>query len=135
MMQDDVALVWSGYLRPFRGNTLKTYEYHLGRWLDWCASRAVAPLDARRWHVEQYVHYLSVETPHQPGSVANALVPVRGFYRIAHNDGLVDRDPAAITRLPRVVRGRGTLGLDRHDMRALLRLGGQLGGRSQAAVY
>jgi integrase/recombinase XerD len=135
MTQDDVASARSAYLRPYRGNTLRTYEYHLDRWLDWCASQAVPPLGARRAHVEQYIHYLNVETQHRPRSVVNALTPVRAFYRIAHNDGFVDRDPAALARLPRFVSGRGMLGLDRRDMRALLKLGGQLGGRNQAAVY
>src|SRR5215208_120326 len=136
MTQSDVAgVVRSAYLGRYQGSTLATYVHYLDRWLDWCAAHAVAPLGARRGDVEEYVHYLSVETRHRPKAVVAALTPVRGFYRLAHNDGFVDRDPAAMARLPRVLEGPGKLGLDRLDMRALLRVGGQWGGRHQAAVY
>ena len=135
MVQSDVSLVLGAYLGRYRGATRRGYGYHLERWLSWCASQGVAPLGARLSDVERYVHYLSVETGHRPHSVSGSLTPVRGFYRIALNDGFVDRDPAAKARLPRVVAGPGMLGLDRHDMQALLKLGRQRGGRHQAAIY
>lgn len=135
MTQSDVDSVRSAYLEPYRGWTLRSYGYHLDRWFTWCASQDIAPLQVRRTDVERYIRHLSVETGHRPVSVKNSLVPVRGFYRIAHNDGLLDRDPTAEARLPRALAGPSPLGLDRHDMQALLKVGGQRGGRHQAAVY
>jgi integrase/recombinase XerD len=135
MTQNDVASARRGYLDRYQGSTLATYTHYLDRWLDWCTSAGVEPLGARRGDVEQYVHYLRVETSHRPQAVQAALAPVRGFYRLAHNDGLIDPDPAAMARAPRFLPGPGKLGLDRHDMQALLRLGGQWGGTHQAAVY
>lgn len=135
MTQSDVDSVRGAYLEPYRGWTLKSYGYHLDRWFAWCALRGVPPMSVRRTHVEQYIRHLGVDNRHRPKSVRNALVPVRGFYRIAHNDGLLERDPAADVRLPRVLVGPRPLGLDRQDMQALLRVGGQRGGRDQAAVY
>jgi len=135
MTQSDVASVRSAYLEPYRGWTLRSYGYHLDRWFAWCASQGIPPLAVRRTDVERYVHHLSVDKGHRPNSIRNALAPVRGFYRIAQNDGFLDEDPTANARLPRILVGPRPLGLDRQDMQALLKAGSQRGGRHQAAVY
>jgi integrase/recombinase XerD len=135
MTPREVSSVRSAYLMRYRGWTLKAYTCQLDRWLAWCAGHSLNPLSVRRTHVEQYIRHLSVEMQHRPMSVGCALTPVRGFYRIAHDEGLLDRDPAANARLPRILRGPGPLGLDRHDMQALFRAAGRRGGQHQAAMF
>ncbi|MEV7428335.1 tyrosine-type recombinase/integrase [Nocardioides sp. NPDC092400] len=131
-----LEVVREAYLLPYAGDTRNAYVYQLGRWLDWCTTHDIAPLAAGRVDVEQFVHHLHVELGHLPSSVHAALTPVRGFYRFAYAEGVIDRDPAVLARRPRNPKPyRDTVGLDREQMRSFLQAGDRLGGRYAAAAY
>lgn len=81
------------------------YVYQLDRWLDWCATNDIEPLRARRNDVERYIQHLHLGLGQKASSVNTALTPVRGFYRFAYWEGIIDRDPAVLARRPRYPRG------------------------------
>jgi integrase/recombinase XerD len=96
----DLAVL--GYLARYTGATHDGYARHLGTWIEWCVQHRVDPIaDVTRVHVELYIREL-LEHGLRPSTVGSMLSPVRGFYRFAHIDGLIDRDPAAYARLPKV---------------------------------
>lgn len=124
------------YLLPYSNNTLLTYTYQLDRWLDWCAGNSLEPLQVTRTDVETYIKHLHEDLSQRVSTVHTALVPVRGFYRFAFNEDLIARDPAAMARRPRLTRGvTDTIGLDRQQMRALLRAGSERSARDCALTY
>ncbi|MGC4112329.1 MAG: tyrosine-type recombinase/integrase [Nocardioides sp.] len=126
----------AAYLLPYAGTTLSLYTYQLDRWLEWCAVNSIKPLLARRPDVEAYIHHLHQGLNQKPSSVHTALTPVRGFYRYIYNEEHISRDPAALARRPRVVRGvGGAVGLDRDQMRAFLATGERTSGRHHAIAY
>lgn len=89
------------FLARYTGETHSLYHRYLQAWLDWCTTNELHPFDdVTRGHVELYIRELS-ET-RKASTVGSALSPVRGYYRWACLDGLIDRDPAAYARLPKV---------------------------------
>lgn len=60
----------------------------------------------------------------------------QGLLRFAFNEDLIRRDPAAMARRPRLSRGViDTIGLDRQQMRALLKAGSERSARDCAIAY
>lgn len=132
----DLRALRQDYLRPYRGQTLAIYDYYLDRFVGWCAAERVDPLLAARRDVERYIEHLLVDRRMAPASVCTALTPVRGLYRYAHQECVIDRDPAQYARRPRLTSmPRDTVGLDRAQMQAFLRAGQESGGRYHAAAY
>jgi integrase/recombinase XerD len=134
--EGDLRALRQDYLRPYRGHTLGIYEFYLDRYFAWCGAAQVDPLLAARRDVERYIEHLLVDRGMAPASVCTALTPVRGLYRFAHQECLIDRDPAQYARRPRITSmPRDTVGLDRAQMQAFLRAGQESGGRYHAAAY
>lgn len=124
------------FLLPYSNNTLLTYTYQLDRWLNWCAESSLDPLRVTRTDVETYIRHLHEDLGQKISTVHTALCPVRGFYRFAFNEDLIARDPAAMARRPRLLRGViDTIGVDRHQMRALLEAGAKRSARDGAVAY
>lgn len=124
------------YLRPYRGHTRYLYVFYLDRYFAWCEGQSVTPTTATRRDVERYIEHLLTDRGMAPASVCTALTPVRGLYRFAHQECLIDRDPAQYARRPRITSmPRDTVGLDREQMRAFLAAGQESGGRYHAAAY
>ncbi len=53
-------------------------------------------------------------------TVARRLSTIAGFYKYCHDEGLLDRNPAANVRRPKVDHESRTLGLDRNELGGLL---------------
>lgn len=92
MNQTTLQAVRNAYLLPYSDHTLNLYTHQLDRWFAWCRSRQIAALEAGRTDVEQYIQHLYREIGLQPSSVHTCLTPVRGFYRFAYAEGIIDRD-------------------------------------------
>ncbi|UIU47045.1 tyrosine-type recombinase/integrase [Microcystis phage MinS1] len=117
------------FLARYQGQTFELYERYLRVWFEWCEARGLDPIvtargrdgdDPRavtRGHVELWVREFSAT--HKASTVGAAFTPIRGFYRFAHLDGLIDIDPSAHVRLPKVVYTRKPP-LDRQDIRRIL---------------
>ena len=70
----------------------------LFRWLSWCMAARVRMLEADRTLIEQWAAHMGRTSARS--TVAAALVPVCGFYRWAHQEGLIVADPGRYVRRP-----------------------------------
>lgn len=131
-----LTLLREDYLRPYRGGTLDVYHFYLDRYFAWCGMQRIEPLAAARRDVERYIEHLLVDRRMAPASVCTALTPVRGIYRFAHQECVIQRDPAQYARRPRITSmPKDTVGLDRWQMQAFLLAGQTSGGRYHAAAF
>jgi site-specific recombinase XerD len=106
------------YLARYTGQTHRLYAFQLRRWFAWCESNDLDPLvSIQRAHVELYIRHLG-EAGLMASSVNTSMHAVRGFFRLAHIDGLIPSDPAVYTHLPKVHTAdeSRTQGLDRLEL-------------------
>ena len=122
-----------GYLADYEGNTRNLYEYHLNRWLTWCGEHGIDALAVDRAHISLYVRELHEIRGLKASTVNTAFRPVKGFYRYAFLEGVVDKDPAVHVRLPKVDYGKKAP-LEREELRRLKKAAKELGGRHWALV-
>ncbi|GAB3853759.1 tyrosine recombinase XerC [Nocardioides maradonensis] len=120
-----------GFLARYTGSTYDLYRRYLGQWFAWCDEQRLDPLQVERTHVELYVRQLGQTM--KPSSVCSAMNPVRGFYKLACMDGVIDRDPAAYARLPKVQYATKPL-FDRDDLRRLIAAAREISTRHHALV-
>lgn len=70
----------------------------------------------QRAHVELFIRYLG-ECGLMPSSINTMMHGIRGYFRIAHIDGLIPHDLAVYARLPKVHQDETrTQGLDRLEL-------------------
>lgn len=120
-----------GFLARYTGQTYNLYRRYLGQWFAWCEAQGLDPMNVQRTHVELYVRQLGQTM--KPSSVCSAMNPVRGFYKLACMDGVLDRDPAAYARLPKVQYATKPL-FDRDDLRRLIAAARDISPRHHALV-
>jgi site-specific recombinase XerD len=107
-----------GFLARYDGDTRELYRRYLAQWLTWCDAQGLHPFaDVTRGHVELYIREIS--KTNATATVCTAMNPVRGYYKWASIDGLIDRDPAVYARLPKVHHKRKPP-VDRTDIRLFL---------------
>ncbi len=117
---DDVHLAMAGYLARYKASTRRSYVTDLRAFMAWCESVGLPIMSVRRPHLETWARYMS-ETQHFAAStVARRLSTVAGFYRYAQIDGYIEKNPAEYVRRPRVSSESPTLGLDRHELGAVI---------------
>jgi len=120
---DTTYLAVASFLARY-GNprTRALYEIDLRLFVGWCAQHGLRPLvDVQRPHVELFARHLELERGNGPGTIAHRLTVIKGFYSVCEVDGLIQRNPAAHVRLPKVYRDETkTLGLDRLELGSIL---------------
>jgi len=95
------------HLRVERGlseNTLVAYGRDLGKLRDFAATRRRPMVDLKQRDLTEFVARLR-DQGLGPRSQARAIHAVRGFYRYAVREGLLDADPMENLRAPRAFRG------------------------------
>ena len=95
----DYAL--ASFLARCRGSTLRAYKQDLLAFLRWCAARQLAPLEAKRPHLELYLRWMEQEQLAQ-ATIGRRFGTVAGFFRYAVVDGHVADNPALAVTRPRV---------------------------------
>ena len=103
--------------------TRAVYARALRHWAAWCAGHELAPLEARREHVELWLREQeepSVGAAAAASTRAGRLAAVGGFYEVAVDEQLVVRNPAARVRRPRLDDDSQRLGVDRAEGTDLL---------------
>lgn len=126
-----VAQLAAGFLLAHKGNTRTAYEVSLRTWFTWCQEIGLDPLKAQRPHVDAFRAVL--DERYRPATVNRHLVVIRGFYRYCVEEDALTRSPATSTKLHRLPRhGNTATGLDRDEVRALLRAARQHGPMSHA---
>jgi site-specific recombinase XerD len=96
------------------------YARALRHWAAWCAGRELAPLEARREHVELWLREQEDGGAAAASTRAGRLAAVGGFYEVAVDEQLVIRNPAARVRRPRLDDDSQRLGVDRTEGTDLL---------------
>lgn len=99
---DDETKAMLGFLARYHGRTLENYELDLKQFKEWTLSNGIGNmLRAERWQLELYVRHM-VERGLAASTISRRYGTVRSFYRMAHADGLITKDPAYYVRTPKV---------------------------------
>lgn len=116
--------VWSYANAATRTN----YTQGLKHWFDFCRQIHVDPLrglngdGVRRADVEKFLRYSEDVQGLARRTVAGSYSAVRGFFRRARSEGLVDRDPCEFVKAPFVERKTTTNDLSKRQFARILKL-------------
>jgi integrase/recombinase XerD len=118
------------FLLRFTGNTASAYRTDLKTFGAWLDELGISPFDADRNTIQLFVKGMQGRAP---ATVARRLACLSSFYTYLEQEGLVERSPLAGVRRP---KGSGTpvSGLDRHELRSLLRAAEGAGDMEHALV-
>jgi integrase/recombinase XerD len=105
------------FLLRFSNNTAAAYRNDLKVWGRWLNELGISPFDADRNTIQLWVKGMQGRAP---ATVARRLACLSSFYTYLEQEGLVERSPLAGVRRPKG-SGRPVSGLDRHELRSLLR--------------
>lgn len=111
--------------------SLRAYARDLDDFAAWCEARGLPPLTANRGHVDLWQRDLEA-AGRRPASIARQLSAVAGYFRLAVEDGRVERNPVAGVRRPRAGGDSPRLGLSREQARSLLDAAAAAGPRDHA---
>ena len=95
----DYAL--ASFLARYRGSALRAYKQDLLAFLRWCAARQLAPLEAKRPHLELYLRWMEQEQLAQ-ATIGRRFGTVAGFFQYTVVDGHLADNPALAVTRPRV---------------------------------
>jgi integrase/recombinase XerD len=109
----------AGFLAGYTGNTLISYTTDLRLFVEWCLNDHVGLFDVRRADLEIFGRQMEADG-RMRSTVARRLSTLGSFYRYCHVEGILERNPAANVRRPKVDVESRTLGLDRNELGALL---------------
>lgn len=127
---DDVA---AAYLAGYGKTTREAYARDLRAWGAFIGSIGVDVLAAHRVHVDAFCRAAEAAGV-APSTLARRLTAISGFYAYGVDEGLIARNPVDRVRRPRVSDESSSLGLDRDEVRAVLRAAEADGARSHALV-
>jgi integrase/recombinase XerD len=108
-----------------REQTRRAYFNALRAWYAWFVERELHPLAARRHDVALWARQLAA-TPRRsgkaeaPASIARRLSCLSSFYRYAVEVDVLDDNPVANVKRPRVFNASMSVGLARDELEALL---------------
>lgn len=117
-----------------KAHTIAAYERDLRGWFAWCAERGLDPLAVRRSHIDLYVHELRTIEGASAATIARKCSTLSGYYRTAVVEDAIATSPTAHLRRPKVPNDSPTLGLDEHELAALLAAAQRRGPRAHALV-
>lgn len=128
---DPALLAAAGFLASYSGTTRDGYTIDLKHWWSFCEVNRLPVLEAKRAHLELYVRTLE-EQGYARSTVGRRLSTVASYYRWCVEEEVIDRNPAAHVRRPKVSQESTTLGLDRDELGRFLVQAGLMGGREHA---
>ena len=123
----------AGYLAGYSGATLDAYRLDLRQWVIWLDGNGVDILSVQRAHIELYARW-SDDHGLARSTISRRLSTICGFYRYCSQEAVIDRDPAAYVRRPKLDYESHTIGLDRNELGAFPVQAGLCGGRDHALM-
>jgi integrase/recombinase XerD len=123
----------AGFLAGYTGTTRISYTTDLRLFVAWCSEAQVRLLDVKRAHLELFARHMETEG-RMRSTVARRLSTMTSFYQYCYAEGILDRNPAANVRRPKVDYESRTLGLDRNELGALLVQAGIGSARDHALI-
>jgi integrase/recombinase XerD len=113
--------------------TRAAYATDLRHWFGWCEAHNLDPLAIRRPAIDLFARECE-QAGRSRATVARRLSTIAGWYTFLLDEGVVEANPVERVRRPRVGDESQTLGLDRDELRAILRAAEQSGPRDMALV-
>ena len=110
-----VAAFIAGYTDPTR----RSYATDLQIFNSWCHDHGTALLNVKRPHLETFARWME-QQGRMPSTIGRRLSTLSSFYQYCQSEDILDRNPAANVRRPKVHDESRTLGLDRNELGALL---------------
>jgi site-specific recombinase XerD len=122
-----------------RAQTRRAYFTDLKAWYAWCTERELHPLQVRRHDVALWARQLA-EQPRAsgkaaaPASIARRLSCLSSFYGYGVEVAVLQENPVANVKRPRVANGSMSVGLTREELERLLQAAEADGPRSAALI-
>ena len=110
-----VAAFLAGYI----GGTRRSYTTDLRIFAQWCHEHDRNLLTVRRPHLELFGCWME-QQGRMASTIARRLSTLSSFYKYCQIEEILDKNPAANIRRPKVNNESRTLGLDRNELGALL---------------
>ncbi len=98
----------AAFLAGYGGATFRSYRTVLRISAEWCTENRVAVLEAKRAHIEIFGREME-SAGKMRSTVARRMSTIAGFFKYCHDEGLLDRNPAANVRRPKVDHESRTL--------------------------
>ena len=109
----------AAFLAGYSGGTRVSYTTDLRIFAGWCHDHDLNLLTVKRAHIELFGRWMQREG-RMPSTIARRLSTLSSFYKYCQIEDIVDKNPAANIRRPKVNDESRTLGLDRNELGALL---------------
>ena len=93
---DEAQVAAAAFLARYSGRTLDAYRYDLRTFFQWAADVGLAVLEATAPPHRALPHRHGTEKVLRPSTIDRRLSTVCGFYRFAHIDGRVERQPGPV---------------------------------------
>ena len=91
----------AAFLAGYTGTTRVSYTTDLRLFLGWCTDTRVRLLEVKRAHLELFARQMEADG-RMRSTVARRLSTLASFYRYCHAEGILERNPAANVRRPKV---------------------------------
>jgi integrase/recombinase XerD len=127
----EVQVALAGFLAGYSGNTRLAYQQDLRQFASWCHSQGLGLLAVRRIHIELFARWLEHRGAAR-ATIGRRLSTAAGFYRYCVEEELLNHNPAANVRRPRLRQESTMNGLDRNELGAFLVQAGLSGARDHA---
>ena len=127
----EVQVALAGFLAGYSGNTRLAYQQDLRQFASWCRSQGLGLLAVRRIHIELFARWLEHRGAAR-ATIGRRLSTATGFYRYCVEEELLNHNPAANVRRPRLRQESTMNGLDRNELGAFLVQAGLSGARDHA---
>lgn len=128
---DPALLAAAGFLASYSGTTRYGYTIDLKAWWAFCETNRLPVLEAKRAHLELYLRHLE-DKEYARSTIGRRLSTVASYYRWCLEEEVIDRNPAAHVRRPKISQESTTLGLDRQELGQFLVVAGMAGGQDHA---
>lgn len=113
---EELAYAW---LLAYGEATRNAYAADLRDWRRWLTRFGVEVLEAHRVHADAYRLELAARGASE-ATIGRRLSALGGFYAYGMAEGVIDRNPVDRVRRPKTSNESPRLGLDRHELGALI---------------
>ena len=131
----DTHIAVAGFLAGYSGSTRQGHATELRLWRQWCHEHGLAVLDVRRPHLEMYAAELDEVHHRKRSTIAHKMSVICGFYKWCALEGVLDRDPVAHVRRPKVDYITTRQYMDRMELSRFLQFAALGDLRDQALCY
>lgn len=101
---DEARLAIAGWLSGYGGSTRRGHMAEMRLWVEWLLNLPdpTPVLQVKRFHLEMYGRELEEVKLRRRSTVAHKMSVICGFYKWCALEGVLERDPVAHVRRPRV---------------------------------